>query len=341
VVSTVAGALLSAVFLGLPLIVLGSLAARGLGALHRGLGRGLLRTAVSGPARFQADAPGFLSWLRSGLTDPPGWRARGFLLLQLPVALALFLLAVVLRAVGLDFLAAPVFWRLYRNSPHGGLGGFVHHPVLAFGGLRFDTAPRVIALSAFGLLLLAAVPWAVHSLVPSRSTCWRCSMPPTTSHSRCAWPGSVPRAGRSPRSEGSEQPRLERVAATILAGPASLFALIAVANILVMSHSRRGPEFAGLVLLGGSAGLVLRMVVVESLVLTALGSGLAALLVAAGLGSLHLAQAHTYEATAVRVPSTGLGLLVLGCLTVSMATGLLLAGRRLHRPAVPELTARD
>jgi signal transduction histidine kinase len=162
VVSLVVGVVLSATFFGLPLIVLGSFTARGLGVVHRLLARGLLGLNVAGAAPFRAGGSGFYGWLRSGLRDVAGWRARSFLVLQFPVALVCFLLAIGLRIAGVEFLCAPLFWRLYGDSPNGSLNGFVHHPVFQFGHVRFDTWPRVTLLSALGLLLLMVTPWAVH-----------------------------------------------------------------------------------------------------------------------------------------------------------------------------------
>lgn len=165
VVSLVLGIVLSPTLLGLPLIVAGSLTARRLGALHRATARWLLRLNVEGPARFHADGPGLLGWLRSGLRDAAGWRARIFLLLQFPVAVACFVLAAGLRLAGLQFLLAPVFWRLWGDSPDGGLNGLVHQPVLEYDDFRFDTWPRTLLLSVLGVLLLLLAPWAVHGVL--------------------------------------------------------------------------------------------------------------------------------------------------------------------------------
>jgi putative ABC transport system permease protein len=130
---------------------------------------------------------------------------------------------------------------------------------------------------------------------------------------------------------GTAQARLRRAATVILAGPASLFALVAVGNILVMSYRRRGREFETLRLLGGSTGLVRRIVVAEAVVVTTIGVGVAALFITAGLGGLHAAQARDYAATSVQVPWLVLSVLVAGCLTVAVVTGLVIVGRLLRR----------
>lgn len=166
--------------------------------------------------------------------------------------------------------------------------------------------------------------------------------PPGTAAKLAAATGAqvVPAAGWH-EGDTSSQARLQRAAVVILAGPASVFALIAICNILIMSFSRRGREIAGLTLLGTTAGTIRRMVVVEALVVTAVGIGVAAAFVAVGLSGLHHAQQHDYLATAVRVPWLELAGLAAGCATVSIATSLVVVGRMLRRSATAGLTIRE
>jgi putative ABC transport system permease protein len=143
------------------------------------------------------------------------------------------------------------------------------------------------------------------------------------------------------QNDTSAQTRLQRVVVTILAGPASVFALVAIANILVMSFSRRGREVAGLTLLGAPAGLVRRMVATEALLMTTIGIGMAAIFVTAGLTGFHHAQEHDYLAAAVQVPWLELIILAVGCTVISVVTSLIVVGRMLRRPAMAELTIRE
>lgn len=143
------------------------------------------------------------------------------------------------------------------------------------------------------------------------------------------------------QSAGSSQARLQRAAVTILAGPASVFALVAICNILIMSFSRRGREIAGLTLLGAPRGTVRRMVVVEALIMTGIGTGVAGAFVTAGLSGLQQAQQHDYLATAIQVPWLELVTLAVSCAAVSVATSLVVVGRMLRLPATAGLTIRE
>ena len=84
-VTSVLGAALSVTFIGLPVLALGGLGSRWLGAMHRRLAGALLDEHVAAPPAFVAP-PGVLAWLQAALRDLPGWRARAYLLIDLPLA---------------------------------------------------------------------------------------------------------------------------------------------------------------------------------------------------------------------------------------------------------------
>ena len=66
------------ILVGLPLLAVSSLGARGLGAVNRGLARRLLGVRVAAPPPFRPQ-PGLIVWVWSALTDAAGWRARAYL----------------------------------------------------------------------------------------------------------------------------------------------------------------------------------------------------------------------------------------------------------------------
>jgi signal transduction histidine kinase len=84
-ITSVVGTALSVTFIGLPVLALGGLGARWLGAMQRRLARALLDERVAAPPAFVAP-PGALAWLQAALRDGPGWRSRGYLLVKLPLA---------------------------------------------------------------------------------------------------------------------------------------------------------------------------------------------------------------------------------------------------------------
>ncbi|GHF24677.1 ABC transporter permease [Streptomyces mashuensis] len=139
----------------------------------------------------------------------------------------------------------------------------------------------------------------------------------------------------------SSQDRLNRLVLLVLAGPASAYALIAVASTSVMSYSRRGREVAGMRLVGVSREQVRRMALWEAGITTALAAALAAVPVAVGLVAYRSALAATYGTVAVSVPWGVLAGLVAACLAVAGGTGLIAAQRLLAQREVAAVTARQ
>ncbi len=84
-VTVALGVVASITFVGLPVLAAGGVVARKIGAFQLRLAGSLLGEEVVPPPQFAPD-PGFLGWLNSALRDGPGWRARAYLLLKLPLA---------------------------------------------------------------------------------------------------------------------------------------------------------------------------------------------------------------------------------------------------------------
>jgi signal transduction histidine kinase len=150
VISSFFGILLLITLIGLPVLALGGLAARWLGSVQRTLARALLGVHVPPPARF-VPGPGFLGWLQSALRDAASWRARGYLLVKLPLAMVTFYV-IVLWGEALFWFIYPIWWQLT------GLGG-----PLPF--IDADTWPSALAVALIGLVALFAFPWAIRVLV--------------------------------------------------------------------------------------------------------------------------------------------------------------------------------
>jgi signal transduction histidine kinase len=155
---------LSVTLVGLPLIAVSTLIVRRMGAVNRGLARRMLGLQVAAPAPFRP-RPGFIGWIRSGLTDTAGWRARAYLLLKFPVAVAGFFVAVVCWVSGLGYLLAPVIWALGLGKVMIRTNGVASHVAVNYGSFAFDTWPRTWLLTAQGVLLVLLAPWAVRSVL--------------------------------------------------------------------------------------------------------------------------------------------------------------------------------
>jgi signal transduction histidine kinase len=79
------GVVLSLTFLGLPIVALALVCARGLGRVHRGLARRVLGLDVPEPSPRPKGRSAVDGFVRA-LTDPTAWTTTGFLLVQAPLA---------------------------------------------------------------------------------------------------------------------------------------------------------------------------------------------------------------------------------------------------------------
>ena len=102
------------ILVGLPLLAVSSLGARGLGAVNRGLARRLLGVRVAAPPPFRPQ-PGLIVWVRSALTDAASWRARAYLVLKLPVSVLSGFVAAYFWLGGLAYLTYPLWWQIFHQ----------------------------------------------------------------------------------------------------------------------------------------------------------------------------------------------------------------------------------
>jgi len=151
--------------LGLWIIALAVRSAQGLGSLHRRLAAALLDEHVRA-AQFRP-APGILGWRRGVLGDPVGWRAIGYLMLKLPVAILGCVVTVAMLAYGAILLSYPVTRELDGSVFRSGSGAVRHG--LSIAGLRLDSWPAALAVSVAGAGLILLAPWAIgKALMPDR-----------------------------------------------------------------------------------------------------------------------------------------------------------------------------
>ncbi len=142
---------------GVFVIALGLLVARGFAVAYRGIGRGLLGIDVETPLPHRRRR-GILGWI----TDRNGWRATLFLLLQLPVAIVNFAFAVMFWAYGTIGLTYPI-WRpfLPAQTVHG-----IRHRGAQLGSNYFlDTPGRIVVTAVVGFILLCLAPRVVHGVL--------------------------------------------------------------------------------------------------------------------------------------------------------------------------------
>ncbi|MGH9090173.1 MAG: sensor histidine kinase [Acidimicrobiales bacterium] len=158
------GICLSVILVGLVLLALSSVVALQLGGLNRALARRFLDEDVAPPPPFQPK-PGVVGWVRSGIVDRAAWRARAYLVLKCPLALASFVVVIVLRVGSLWWMLAPAQWAADVGTTTVQTNGVSRHFVINFGSFEFDTWQRTLLLTAMGAIGWWIAPWALRAVL--------------------------------------------------------------------------------------------------------------------------------------------------------------------------------
>ena len=179
-VALAVGLALSVSLAGLPLLALSLRAARRLGEACRRLANRELAPRAERPRVFPLKRerpidpppplqpqPGFTGWIRASLTDQVGWRACGYLLLKLPIALLGAIGLVYILAWGVGYSTFPVWWELlHALAAHGDavqvpgwLAWWTPNPVLV--AQSVPSLAVSFALVPAGLFALIWSPWIV------------------------------------------------------------------------------------------------------------------------------------------------------------------------------------
>jgi signal transduction histidine kinase len=137
------------------LVVLAAPIGRAMGAVHRSLADRLLDVRVDAPP------PRPSKRISAVVSDGPGWRAVGYGLLKVPLAIPEGYGAFC-YVFGLVNLSYPVWWPLFRNHPAGTRLG----PVWAltpFGTIGTRTFAGTFLIAAAGLAMLLVAPWLMRA----------------------------------------------------------------------------------------------------------------------------------------------------------------------------------
>ena len=150
----------------LPVLLVSTRAARGVGSLQRMIAARLLGTRVAPPPPGRR-SPGARAWPGPGPRDGAGWRVMVYLLAKLPVAL-IELYAVFLWVGGLVNLGYPLWWGAFRNHPPGTrlspVPVFTPLGLSGDGTFRVATLPGTFAAAAAGAAMLLAAPWVTRAV---------------------------------------------------------------------------------------------------------------------------------------------------------------------------------
>ncbi|MEV6136169.1 sensor domain-containing protein [Nocardia sp. NPDC051990] len=160
------GGLFASIFLliGIPILALMLLGGRLWAKVYRALARDLLDTPVDAPPPY-ASRPGFFGFLKSAFTDRASWRAVLFLLAQSVIGVVGGYLVLIVVAVTVFIALSPIPWVLF-NPTNIDDNGVAHHSLAQFGSFYIDTWPRVLLMSAVGIIGCFALPWLL------RAVCW-------------------------------------------------------------------------------------------------------------------------------------------------------------------------
>jgi len=148
---------------GLALVVAALYLARGLGGLHRRVQRIVTGEQVSAPAPFRPGS-GPLSRVDRRLRDRDGWRAVGYTVVKLPLAMTEGY-AVVAVAIGVAEVLYPLIWVLFRNHPAGTKIGPLHAiaPV-PLGHWTIETWPGTWSGTVVGVVSVVAGVWLARGI---------------------------------------------------------------------------------------------------------------------------------------------------------------------------------
>jgi signal transduction histidine kinase len=142
--------------------------ARGGRVRHRG-GRcrlqitGMPAARLAGLAKTEniavSDIRSHSGWLKAAFTDKPGWRARGYLALKLPLSVVGLFVSGGCWLFGLGYLLYPVLWEIAHHVPSVAPG-----TPFGLGALMGISLVSSFAAIPLGAAMLLAAPWLTHAV---------------------------------------------------------------------------------------------------------------------------------------------------------------------------------
>jgi signal transduction histidine kinase len=96
--------------------------------------------------------------LKAAITDKPGWRARGYLALKLPVSVVGLFISGCCWLFGLGYLLYPVLWEIAHHAPSVDPG-----TPIGLGALMGISLLHSFAAIPVGAAMLLAAPWLTHA----------------------------------------------------------------------------------------------------------------------------------------------------------------------------------
>lgn len=139
---------------GLPILMVTFAVARGLTRFDRAFARVALGTKAREPLRKEPSGPGWWRRFAARISDPWSWREVAYLLLCLPMGIAMFTVTIVVWSIVLWGISFPIFgWALTRNDRMVWLGGF--HPDFWF---------AIVVYLMLSVVVLFIGPWLIKAV---------------------------------------------------------------------------------------------------------------------------------------------------------------------------------
>jgi signal transduction histidine kinase len=172
---------------------------RKFGDASRGLARALLGEDMPAPPTLRPEPHVHVR------SPDAAWRARGYLVLKLPLAVAGLAAAAVCWLAGLLFLALPVWWEfalphytrfsgvdmcpsggqcIALPRPSGVSGHVMRHLMISVSGVGTWNLSHPLVLVPFGVALLLAAPWLTHAVTDADRSLIRGLLGPASSDER-------------------------------------------------------------------------------------------------------------------------------------------------------------
>jgi putative ABC transport system permease protein len=183
------------------------------------------------------------------------------------------------------------------------------------------------------------LPWALrnaHTAAPLASAVYLGLAPgadlATVRRAAATGAGTLSRTAAYLSASDAQSSRDNNLVLIAVLGLALVYTGIAIANTLVMATASRNRELAALRLSGASPGQVLRMIGVEALLVSGIGTVFAAGVTAVTVIGLRHGLAPLAPSVRLVVPWLPLGGIALACLVIALVASLIPASLALRRP---------
>lgn len=154
---------LAITFVGLPLLAVTGIASRWLAEQWRRGANAMVGWGIRRPPRFTS-GPGLFGWIGACLKDAVAWRARGYMVLKLPLGIASFVVAVAFYSASLGAITYWIWGRYVPCNPHSATG-VCQGGAFLWVGHRVESPLDMTLFALEGVVVLLLAPWVVRGVL--------------------------------------------------------------------------------------------------------------------------------------------------------------------------------